>query len=377
MLNKLQLKMCEIEYNKIIADIEKGKKDFEKIKKRMDNLAKKGYPKACLFMRSLFLTFADKASNEQDKKTFTNAADNLLIMAANNGDVECQYAVAKMFEKGESFSQNDKEAFRYFLMAAKNGDRVAQTNVSRYYFLGIGVEQNATESMYWKIQAANNGESIAMNNLAAAYENGRGVPKDNELAIQWYKKALSNARHLLETFGDGREDYLESNELEAVRIANEGLIRMDIQILAEEYRRLKNDYMKEVTLKKIQKYADDGEWRAQFEIGLINANNSNYDEAMKWYKLAADKGSSGAMRNIGMMYYYAQGIECDYAKAYEWFMAAINCASNKHAMYLMGEMFEKGLYVTKDMNIAISWYKKAQRQGSEEAFKRLQMLGQI
>ena len=261
-------------------------------------------------------------------------------------------------------------------MAARNGDRTAQTNVGRYYFLGIGVEQNATESIYWNTQAANNGETIAMNNLASAYENGKGVAKDNGLAIEWYKKARENARLLIDTNGNGRRDYLESNELNAMKLAEEGLNRMDIQILAEEYRQMQNESLKEITLQKLQKYADKGEWRAQFEMGLINENNKNYDEAIRWYKLAAQNGSSGAMRNIGMIYYYGKEREVDYHEAYEWFMSAIRCASNTHAMYLVGEMFEKGLYVDKNIQTAISWYQKAQRQGSADAGKRLQALGQ-
>ncbi len=376
MLTPRELKKCEKKYNKIIADMEKGKKNPEKLRKRMDKLIHKGYPKACLITRAVFLAQAKKANSEQDKKAFTAAANNLLKIAADNGDADSQYGVAKMFEQGNGFPQNDREAFRYYLMAARNGDRTAQTNVGRYYFLGIGVEQNATESIYWDTQAANNGESIAMNNLASAYENGKGVAKDNGLAIEWYKKAMANARFLIDTNGNGRRDYLESNELNAMKLAEEGLKRMDIQILAEEYRQMQNESLKEITLQKLQKYADKGEWRAQFEMGLINENNRNYDEAIRWYKMAAQNGSSGAMRNIGMIYYYGKEREVDYHEAYDWFMSAIRCASNTHAMYLVGEMFEKGLYVDKNLQTAISWYQKAQRQGSADAGKRLQALGQ-
>ena len=111
-------------------------------------------------------------------------------------------------------------------------------------------------------------------------------------------------------------------------------------------------FEKEITEKKLQKYAEDGEWRAQFEMGLIHANRQNYEEAIRWYQMAADNGSSGAMRNIGMFYYYGQGRPVDYHAAYDWFMSAIHCAANTHAMFLVGEMFEKGLYVDKNVSFA-------------------------
>ncbi len=375
MLTPKELKKYDKEYEKIIADIKAGKKDKAKLRKKMDVLAHAGYPKACLFIRAALLNGVEQATSEQDKAQFQRAANNLLKIAADNGDVDCQYAVAKMYEQGNGFLQNDREAFRYYLLAARNGDRTAQTNVARYYSLGIGVEQNATEYIYWNTQAANNGESIAMNNMGNAYENGKGVTKDNALAREWYQKAMSNAKHLIETEGACRPDYLKSNEEKAIKLAEEGLKRMEIQTLAEEYRQMQSDYLKEITEKKLQKYAEDGEWRAQFEMGLIHANRQNYEEAIRWYQMAADNGSSGAMRNIGMFYYYGQGRPVDYHAAYDWFMSAIHCAANTHAMFLVGEMFEKGLYVDKNIQTAISWYQKANRQGSTDAKKRLQALG--
>ena len=374
MLTPKELKKYDKQYEKIIADLKAGK-DKAKLRKKMDVLAHAGYPKACLFIRAALLNGVEQATSEQDKAHFQRAANNLLKIAADNGDVGCQYTVAKMYEQGKGFLQNDREAFRYYLMAARNGDRTAQTNVGRYYSLGIGVEQNATEYIYWNTQAANNGESIAMNNMGNAYENGKGVTKDNALAREWYQKAMANAKHLIETEGAGRPEYLKSNEEKAIKLAEEGLKRMEIQMLAEEYRQMQSDYLKEITEKKLQRYAEEGEWRAQFEMGLIHANRQNYEEAIRWYQMAADNGSSGAMRNIGMFYYYGQGRPVDYHVAYDWFMSAIHCAANTHAMFLVGEMFEKGLYVDKNIQTAISWYQKAKRQGSTEAKKRLQNLG--
>ena len=55
-------------------------------------------------------------------------------------------------------------------------------------------------------------------------------------------------------------------------------------------------------------------------------------------------------------------------------MKAINYAANTYAMYMAGEMYEKGVYVQKNIDTAINWYKKADMQGSPKARERLQAL---
>lgn len=40
----------------------------------------------------------------------------------------------------------------------------------------------------------------------------------------------------------------------------------------------------------------------------------------------------------------------------------------------MGEMYEKGIYVSKDLNTAINWYRKAELQGSPQATQKLKQL---
>ena len=70
-------------------------------------------------------------------------------------------------------------------------------------------------------------------------------------------------------------------------------------------------------MKKITKYAEEGEWRAQFELGLVHEKMKDYDGAIRWYEQASSNGSSGAMRNIGLIFYYGKGRGVDYQKAYE------------------------------------------------------------
>lgn len=56
---------------------------------------------------------------------------------------------------------------------------------------------------------------------------------------------------------------------------------------------------------------------------------------------------------------------------------AVEYAANTYAMYMLGVMYEKGQYVQQDINTAISWYKKASLQGSNEAIERLKTLEEM
>jgi TPR repeat protein len=46
-------------------------------------------------------------------------------------------------------------------------------------------------------------------------------------------------------------------------------------------------------------------------------------EAMRWYRLAADKGSANGEFNLGVLYATGQGIDRDPAQARAWFSKAL------------------------------------------------------
>ena len=65
---------------------------------------------------------------------------------------------------------------------------------------------------------------------------------------------------------------------------------------------------------------------AQNNLGVMYENGEgvpmNYDEAMKWYRKAAELGNKDAPNNIGTMYMTGFGVLRDFVKAYMWFSIA-------------------------------------------------------
>ena len=107
-------------------------------------------------------------------------------------------------------------------------------------------------------------------------------------------------------------------------------------------------------------------------MGVISEEMEDYQGALRWYELAANNGgSTGAMSNMGRIYYYGKGVDVDYKVAYEYFMKAARTAANKSAMSYLGEMYEKGRYVKADFETACYWYREAALQGDTYAKERL------
>ena len=59
-------------------------------------------------------------------------------------------------------------------------------------------------------------------------------------------------------------------------------------------------------------YAEQGDARAQFNLGAMYANGEGVPEddaeAGRWYRLAAEQGNAGAQLNLGNMYADGEGV---------------------------------------------------------------------
>jgi TPR repeat protein len=72
--------------------------------------------------------------------------------------------------------------------------------------------------------------------------------------------------------------------------------------------------------------AEAGDDYAQTWLGDMYANGTgvvqNYQEAVKWYRLAAGQGKVDAQYNLGVMYANGEGVVQNSSRAYVWFSVA-------------------------------------------------------
>jgi TPR repeat protein len=98
-------------------------------------------------------------------------------------------------------------------------------------------------------------------------------------------------------------------------------------------------------------------------------------EIARLIRASANSGIPHAQVTVGWWHMTGeQGFKVDHAEAMKWNLKAYKQGHSEGANNI-GELYEKGLGVQKDMEQAKSWYKKASVLGNAEANARLEKLG--
>jgi len=116
--------------------------------------------------------------------------------------------------------------------------------------------------------------------------------------------------------------------------------------------------------------AIDGDADAQAMVGFMLENaegcEANLEEAVEWYKKAADQGQSIAHFNLGQILHSGNAGTVDESTAFNHFMKAAH-AGNLHAMFKVAQMLEYGVGTPKSLERAATWYETAAKYGHTEA----------
>ena len=123
------------------------------------------------------------------------------------------------------------------------------------------------------------------------------------------------------------------------------------------------------------KLAEQGDAEAQFRLGKRHYEGDgvewDYNEAAKWYHMAAEHGNTNAQYNLGVLYEqdvleeWGPAWESDLEEAMKWFCKAAE-NGNANAQYRLGEYYEDS-----DWGKADKWYRMAAEQGDAKAQIRL------
>ena len=89
---------------------------------------------------------------------------------------------------------------------------------------------------------------------------------------------------------------------------------------------------------------------------------TNYVEAVRWLRKAADQGLAIAQTHLGLMYWEGEGVRQDYYEAVRWLRKAAD-QGPAVAQVFMGRAYAEGWGVEKDYDEAMKWYRKAADQG--------------
>lgn len=122
----------------------------------------------------------------------------------------------------------------------------------------------------------------------------------------------------------------------------------------------------------LRRQAENGSSEAQYRLGesYYNADEPDYEEAVKWYRLAADKGNAKAQNNLGLCIINGNGVEKSIQEAVKWFRMAAEqgLASGQCSL---GICYYRGDGVEKNEQEAVAWFRKAAEQDYAPAQTRL------
>ena len=99
-----------------------------------------------------------------------------------------------------------------------------------------------------------------------------------------------------------------------------------------------------------------------YQKGQKLYNQNNYQEAVIWYRKAAELGHAAAQNYLGFLYEKGWGVAQDFSEAYKWYRKAAE-QGLAVAQSNLGVCYENGYGVTQDFYEAVKWYRKAAEKG--------------
>lgn len=214
-------------------------------------------------------------------------------------------------------------------------------NIAYSYFYGEGVAEDDFKALEYFEKAYEFGSGEAANMIGIMYKKGYGVSVDNESEFTWMKRAadlgsVDGQANLANCYYEGRgtdQDYF----------------------LARQW---------------YTKAANGGNNYAATEVGKMDMDNNNYEEAVKWFRKAAENGYADAQNRLGVRYSNGQGVIKDEEEAFRWFLKAAEQGHSK-AQSNVGYCYYYGDGVSEDEDKAKEWLRKSAEQGDELAIKWL------
>lgn len=259
------------------------------------------------------------------------------------------------------------EQFEDWSARAKNGDAVAQYLLSISYDIGRGVGRDRVAAVHWLRMSAEGGHAPAQVDLAYRYADGNGVTQDAYTSYAWLKIAASidpnNQKYIDAINGRVSAEFISMGKRRELELRAAMSSNAKIEITKP---RLDDAQL----FQAIKKLALDGNVNSQARLGqcyaLGKGVDQDWDEAVYWWRRAADAGSAGAQFGLAMCYLEGNGVEQSPHKAFVWFLKSAN-QGDAAAEFNVGMSYATGRGVDRDDRKAVEWLMKSALQGYAEA----------
>ena len=110
-----------------------------------------------------------------------------------------------------------------------------------------------------------------------------------------------------------------------------------------------------------------------WEAGMVAIDMKDYEKALRYYQMSAEKGYVKAWKALGSLYYFGDGVEQSYDKAAEYFLLAAD-QGLADSQVLIGSFYLLGYGVEKSSDKAAEYFILAANQGNEDAIAFLSLM---
>ena len=240
------------------------------------------------------------------------------------------------------YERNFEKAFYWIHLASEEqGYLPAKTILGSLCYRGAGVKQDYEKAFKYRLEGAEAGDASAMEFLAFLYRHGIGCEQSIDNALTWYKKCTD----------------IEENPVWINAMGETYEWKNDMENAAKAYKRA-SDKMAHASYNLASLY----------HRKLIKSNNCMLN-AIKYYKTAADKGWTEASAVLGKLYFQGamDGVEEQNFKTAEFYLSLAANAGITDSQYILAHMYEYGLGVDTNAELAMDYYRRAALQGHAEA----------
>ncbi|MGD9761864.1 MAG: tetratricopeptide repeat protein [Candidatus Izemoplasmatales bacterium] len=277
-----------------------------------------------------------------------------LFLSLENENAIAQYYLGAIYRMGLGVTDDQKEAFKWFLKAAEQGHAESQYLVGCAYTCSIFFMFNETDLVknnFEQIESkANRDFSIWQDDLPYFDLNGRGVEPNDEEALKWIKLSADlgyvNAQVALGDLYDWgmgvKEDKKEAAKWYEKAAVNGNTIALRkmaslISFYDKDFQKSIDIYLKAYNLGDAQSaYWIGKEYERANNINLLN------QEAYKWYKIAAEEANYfEAQEKLGDFYLEGKGVDIDIVQSIAWYKKSIKSFESTHIYGYLGSAYEK------------------------------------